>query len=279
MKGKMPPEKVVESKVLGQYPHYFSIPIFYTKHNRRINSGTISLLAGKEDYFIGLTCWHIIEDFLIKSKEDSEIKFYVGSLEINPIQLLIAHDKELDLATLKLSKGCQNLLKAKSFPSIGSQRVNEIYQEEVQEGDVVTLGGLPGEWVNKLTFETFSIVNCKVHSASASSFSCTVEDSNNWPTVQDQAYPQRKAKDLLKPGGLSGGPVFIETKTEGGIVTYPLAGIIYEGNYIMNSPTLVLSIRPAKFVKLNGEIVRDFATSCNLNLQKGANAIEGIQEN
>jgi len=77
------------------------------------------------------------------------------------------------------------------------------------------------------------------------SYSCTVDDSNNWPVLQEDIYRLRSPKDLHAPGRLSGGPVFIEVTSEGCLVHYELAGIIYEGNYIMGSTHLVQFIKRA----------------------------------
>lgn len=259
---KIPKNKLGEWDVLGKFPHYFSTPIFITdKKSRQVNNGTLTLLKTPRGYF-GVTCWHVIENYLQRKNEN--FSFQIGSLEVDPERLLIDHDPKLDLATLGLDEDMRKAFISKSCPEMGSQTLREIYQGEVKVGDKITLGGLPGKWVEypqkAPRFETFSIIEAIVVSSGASQYACSVSDPNSWPVIQSKIFSPRPVKDLLDPGGLSGGPVFIELVSSAGLVYYEFAGIIYEGSFIMESTTLVLKIRPARFIQTNGKIQRDIGT-------------------
>lgn len=279
----IPKEKIGECKILGRYPHLFSSPIFYVDYeSNTIKNGTLTLINIDDHGLIGITCSHVIDEYLLGIEQGRRFSFQVGRLPINPQQLLIDHDKDLDLVTLRLNDRLLPWLRGRSFPEMGSQPVSKIYQGEVKKDDTIILGGLPGKFVeyklqDTLIFTTFSIGRRQVNSASAIQYSCVVNDPNSW-AVHEEIYSFPPPKDLLDPGGLSGGPVFIEVTAEGGLVHYELAGIIYEGRFPMGGTTLVLEIRPAKLIKPNGEIQRDFAAHCNLTQEEGATAIEGMLE-
>lgn len=146
-------------------------------------------------------------------------------------------------------------LKSPSHPGIGGHQVQNIYASEVKINETITLGGFPGEWKhyhqNRIQFETFSLGPSKVTSSTLDQFGCQVNTPNDLPW-----HDNKKGKDLQHPGGLSGGPALIEITSEGGIVHYELAGIIYEGQLIFEN-TLVLRCRPAKFICPNGQIICD----------------------
>lgn len=279
MQTGIPKEKLGECKMLGKYPHLFSTPIFFADpRNQKIHNGTLTLLR-IDGNLIGVTCWHVIEPYLKRKEEGENLTFYLGSNTVNPEAILIDHDAELDLATLRLNEHMLPRFKGTSFPEIGSQQITNIYQAEVKKGDIVIFGGLPGRWVQqpsrgRVQFETFSVGRCPVYSAGTYKYACEIIDPNSWPTQQEEHYVAPPAKNLYHMGGLSGCPAFVETVSD----KYEFAGIVYEGVFPMGGTTLVFFIRPARLIKSDGTIQRDFAARCNSMQQEGAGAIEGMLE-
>lgn len=267
MKRGIPKEKLGECVIFGKYPHWFSTPIFSANlANNTVNNGTLTLFNSPNG-IIGITCWHVINDYLIRVEKEKNLIFQIGENIVRPENILIDYNQELDLATLRLSKEMLPRIRGKSDPTMGSQYISTIYQNDIKVGDTIILGGLPGKWVESpqqgfMRFETFSIGSYKVKSASLNHYACQLDDFNDWP-VQETTFKHRPVKELLHPGGLSGGPVFVEVTSEAGLMHLELAGIIYEGSFPMQSTSLVLLIRPAKFIQIDGTIKADYTNYCN----------------
>lgn len=142
-------------------------------------------------------------------KEYKNPLFQIGAVKLDPFSQLIAENKRLDLATIKL-----NFVQAEAITSGGE--IGSLFFEprswppqSLVEGDFIAFGGFPGQWrkeiaFDELEFPTFSSGACIVSQVADDRFACQFE-REYWVTALniDNRDP------LYNLGGMSGGPAFI----------------------------------------------------------------------
>jgi hypothetical protein len=253
------PEKIEEAKrlaagplgeKLAKYPLLFSKAAFFgerpAKHKSTyVRNGTVTLV----DFGTGpiaITCAHVISDYRKLLKTNERALFQLGNVEFDPLSQLIAEDKRLDLATIRLTP-----TQAKAITREGE--IGACFFQPVSwpppslsEGDFIAFGGFPGRWrerraFDKLVFPSFSSGACRVASVAEDRFACQFE-RDYWVT----AFDIDKREDLEDLGGLSGGPAFIHRG-----LYWDFAGVIYE----FSNDYDIMLLRPAHLFNPDGSII------------------------
>ncbi len=238
---------------LSRYPLRHALPLcIYNPEDKNsfLSNGTVTFFE-LEEYIIGITCQHILEEYDQKIKENKGLKFQIGQLIFDPYDYLFQQSK-LDLIIFKFPKIAEKQLKPEIDRGFGNFLIQEIYNQELKVGQFVAVGGFPGVWRekpsedNRLVFKSASMLG-HVTSSCEDQFCCRMENVNSWYKGLDNV-----GKNLTKAGGFSGGPVFVIN--EEGIIYPTFAGIIYEGDFYPGTDILMLFVRPAKYIQMNGLI-------------------------
>lgn len=120
----------------------------------------------------------------------------------------------------------------------------------VKEGDWLTLGGFPGAFreydgKNECIYDSFSYGGSEVNH-------CTEEKIYASFDIDSCLLSGRRSSEEMPDlGGVSGGPVFIPSNTEMGLLNYQLAGIFYK----IGDDFQLAKIKPASLIDDNGVIV------------------------
>lgn len=215
-----------------------------------INSGSMTLFESSKG-IIGITCSHVIEEYEAKSLQGVCCLIEVGMLKIDLTKHLVSRHQTLDLATFLFTT--QEYEQMKLDDEIGNNCLSIIYNKAINVGDFITIGGYPGQWrdqINKTTirFDSFSFAGCSVATSFPDSFTCRIEDLNEWP----RTFDNHNRSIPSDPGGLSGGPILMHKLAESGFFHWELAGIITEGLFF--DDTLVIYGVPAKYIKPDGSV-------------------------
>jgi len=232
---------------LAEFPLRFAAPVFFADipakgKQPKANNGTITLIKFGER-FLGVTCFHVLDKYRKQLSQDPNRVFQIGNVRLAPLDRLIDESKDLDLATLDLTG-----LEASKI--MVDRELNYFEPAHwppnpISAGEFVALAGFPGVWREhpghrKVSFASFSLGATIVTDATQRTIVCSLE-RNYW--IQSLGPPM--AADLMKAGGLSGGPVF---KWAG--LAADLVGIIYE--YSASDDYLL--IRSSRFICEDGTI-------------------------
>ena len=236
---------------VSKFPLRFAKPLFFgdqpTKDKpSNVNNGTVTLVDfGKGP--IGITCAHVLSDYRGKLRDKGAALFQIGNLKLDPLEQLVAEDKELDLATVALTKDQADIITGDG--EIGAYFFKpDLWPTPLLEKDsFVAFGGFPGKWRERisddeLVFNTFSVGSCQVASVSLDHFVCQFE-REYWVKSLDL----QNREDINDLGGLSGGPAFILKQLH-----WEFVGVIYEF-----SPEFdLIYLRPSNLIAENGAINR-----------------------
>lgn len=156
-----------------------------------------------------VTCAHVLDEYSERWKSGKAL-IRVGDVRISSSQLA-AFDKDLDLATIRLSD-------RQAADLVSEDRIaTQFYEpprwplDRAKEGEWVAVGGYPGQWrrqrpeARELVLAYYGIGATPVTSVSERQFGCQFE-REHWTWISRDA----ELPDLTALGGLSGGPVFAE---------------------------------------------------------------------
>lgn len=214
---------------MAKFPLRFCKPVFFGLPPRRgvpaaVMNGTGTLLRVRDNYFI-ITCDHVISEYERLKAEDDRHVFGVGNCSFDPTQQLIARDRTLDYAVIKIT-GQQAPRVIGGSGGIGEAffPIHEWPLTSAAVGEFVAYGGFPAELQRvqsetEVNFGTYSSGACRISDSHGDYLACEFE-REYW--IQHFGEPEPE-----KIGGLSGGPVFV-IRHRGGLMTYQFAGIIFQ---------------------------------------------------
>lgn len=240
-----------------KFPLEFCAPFFFgdprEKCDENLGNGTLSLLE-IDGNKLGITCKHVIDGYREEKAQNTDLQCYIGDALINPEELLISENKELDICVFDLtdiSSGnitTHGEIKSNFFRRDGEWPCPKLH--ELKEGDFLIFGGYPGirrdrknmQWIE---FGSDSTGGARITSVSEELIRCEYDKEKAYISYDEDG------KAFMKPGGMSGGPAFICWPEA--IAKYSFVGIIknglsYEGDYG------VFEILPASFLKADGTI-------------------------
>lgn len=230
----------------------YSVPIFWTGSGKVLNNGTAFVLNTGESIFL-VTAAHVYEDYIKAKEEGKTTNCQLSNIEFDLEERRISNNKptSMDIATFSITEqeietldksvlhGCQ-----KSWPPA---RPNE--------GEAVVIAGYPGierieEKKQECNFGLHSF-NTPVSSVSDRHVGCSFE-RQYWVDLLGNGLPE----NLYNLGGISGAPAITLEKSESGIVSWRLVGVVYEAKA---SEVLgeILLIHHAEYINPNGT-VRDY---------------------
>jgi hypothetical protein len=223
-------------------PAYFGVPPS-REHPVVVNSGTASLLDLRGD-LLAVTCHHVIEGYRRKLDEDRRCLFAIGNCYFDPLAQLVAEDRAIDVAVLRLTAEQGAAITRKSngmgeaFYQLGGWPPSA-----ANVNDFVTYGGFPGDLRQRisfaeLSFGSYSSGACRVTDVHADYITCEFE-REHW--VRSSVEPEPESL-----GGLSGGPVFAIRHSPADVITYEFAGVIFR----MHESTESLYIRQARAIPI-----------------------------
>jgi hypothetical protein len=236
---------------LAKFPLRFASAVFFGQPPSRdapagVNNGTVTLMnlgAGP----IAVTCAHVLAEYRDLRESGKYAVFQIGNVNLDPLAQVIAEDRNIDLATIRLSEGQAARIRKDGLFDTSFFEPSTWPPPPVKESDVVALGGFPGTWretrsFNELDFPSFSIGATMVTCVAEDHIACQFDrDRWLWP------YRADGLKDLRDLGGLSGGPAFVHRGLH-----YDFVGIIYE----FNSEFDIMLLRPAHFIRADGLLER-----------------------
>ena len=228
----------------------YTIPVFWVDKKDVVNNGTAFILDTGDSIFV-VTAAHVFEDY-VKAKHDvGIISCQLSNIDFELEERLISciGSKTMDIATFSITeKEIEqidiNVLRGsqKSWPPV-----------KPNEGESVIVAGFPGvERIGKGKQEfSFGLVcfNTPVTSISDRHFGCLFE-REYWIDTFGNGFPE----ELYNLGGISGAPVIALEKSEGNIVTWRLAGIVYEAN-ASEMMGEISFIHHSSFIKSDGIVV------------------------
>ena len=241
---------------LSEQPLQYALPVYFGNNRGKIISNGTGVLIETDNELIGVTALHCITGYEEGIRTDPNIKFYFGSYTINPLEYEIARSEKLDLVTFKFPKKLHSLIIWTPNDSSAKLTVaiDDIHQEELQPDSIVTFGGFAGSCRRQpqnhyVLFGKISFGPCGVTNAGPLQINCRLEKVNNW--IQTHYMDC----DFTNVGGLSGGPMFVATRSQGGIWYQKLAGFVFEGKYYKDDDLLYIVITPARVLQKTGHIV------------------------
>lgn len=241
-------------KEMTKFPLKFASSIFFghkpyaTSRNSILNNATATLV----DFGRGpmaITCFHVLDVYRKELNEDNQMIFQIGNLKIDPLNKIIDECERLDLVTIDL-KG-ENTQEIGDGGEISSCFFSPVSwpPQGIKNGDFVAFGGFPGRWRQHLSqkevmFDSFSSGACAVASVREDTIVCQFE-REYWV----YSFNLRPGEELHDIGGLSGAPVFIWRD-----LYFELIGIIYQFSEAYD----LMYVRPSKFIRVDGTIIKDF---------------------
>ncbi|PIF13352.1 S1 family peptidase [Janthinobacterium sp. 13] len=208
-------------------------------------NGTAFLLNCGQDSFL-VTAAHVYEGYLDAQKKYPQLRSYVGDIEFCFTDRLICHlgSSILDIVTFRITT--DEIARLKKQVAYGSSD----WLRPVVEHDGVLFGGYPGKERNQRLPEEVNFgMYVGLTPASSSSerhFGCVLEH-DEWIDAIGNGIPQ-EGYDL---GGVSGGPAFRVHENEIGIITWTIAGVIYNASSVLADIVLCNHIH---FVKPDGTL-------------------------
>jgi hypothetical protein len=194
--------------------------------------------------FIGITCQHVLVRYRELLETHANIIFQVGQAQFNPVQYLIAEDKERDLVTIDVTSFVNKIEEGRK-----SSFIEPVSWPpgEVSEKDVICLAGFPGIWREKLSlghlrFFSFSTGATFVQSVGDERFAVR-------PKAEEGIVTIDRGMVLGSLGGMSGGPVFCWRKK--GLLWAEFVGFIYEHQETFD----IMLVRAAKVLNRDGTFV------------------------
>jgi hypothetical protein len=195
---------------LSIYPMRFAAGVFIGPTRRSLpfpsNSATATLLR-LQGRPLAVTCSHVIERYRSRPIH-SEPGFWIGSLQLDPLERLITEDRQFDIGVVDLSGLDLSLISEGG--EIGSAVVDPATWPPVAPtpGDFICFGGFPGIWrqqprLEEVVFKSFSHGASEVTSVGENYVVCHL-NRDYWVSCRGT-----RGLDLYAFGGMSGGPAFI----------------------------------------------------------------------
>ncbi|MCW9012291.1 MAG: hypothetical protein OQL06_00795 [Gammaproteobacteria bacterium] len=244
------PEEVQKEylKIAGSY----SAPIFWADSNNVLSNGTAFVLNTGEHTFV-VTAAHVYESY-IEAKEEgkatncqlSNIDFYLEERRISD-----KTSESMDIATFSITE--EEIKSLNICVLHGSQETWP--PTRPNEGEAIVVAGYPGiERIEEKKQEyNFGLhcFNTPASSISERHIGCSFE-RQYWVDIFGNGLPEK----LYNLGGISGAPAITLEKSESGIVSWRLVGVVYQAEA---SETLgeILLIHHAGYINPDGT-VRDY---------------------
>ena len=200
----------------------YSLPLFWTNSKKVLNNGTAFVLNTGQNTFV-VTAAHVYENY-IKAKDKGEASnCQLSNIEFELEERRISNNRSgsMDIATFSIS--------AKEIKSLdksvlqGNQKSWPPARPNKEEAIVVA--GYPG--IERIEEKECNFglhcFNTPVSSVSERHFGCSFE-RQHWVDLFGNGLPE----DLYNLGGISGAPALALDKSEGGVVSWRLAGVVYE---------------------------------------------------
>jgi hypothetical protein len=190
--------------------------LFWRDDEGSLRNGTMTFVStGKE--ILGITAGHVADECLQAYQANPNRQCQVGGAAFDPVSRLIARDKELDLATFRLSE-----------PFVASALVSWASTvswppRAIRAGEIVLYGGFAArrrlEEEGSIDFYFANFIG-RLQSASSERYGLVLNIG------ESQSTGAARIPEHADLGGWSGGPVY---RIEENPLTYlELAGIIYE---------------------------------------------------
>lgn len=217
------PEEVVKQylKIATSY----SIPLFWGKSDLGISAnGTAFILDTGECKFV-VTAAHVYRSY-IEQKHKEEVNFCQLSklnFDLESRLISIPESEEIDIATFDISDD--------EIESIGANVLRGSNQSwpppRPNEGNMVVVSGFPGLERIRKEDDYYSLgyycFNTPVNTISNRHFGCSF-DRRYWKDALGKGFPPEN----YDMGGISGAPAIALIKSEAEVVSWRLAGIVYE---------------------------------------------------
>ena len=198
---------------LAKYPMLFSKAAIIGERpaqqkTTQVRNGTVTLIKFGTAPF-AVTCSHVISCYRKFLETFESALFQVGNIEFDPLLQLVAEDRQMDLATIRLTSDQAEAITREG--EIGSCLFEPASwpPQPLRAGDFIAFGGFPELWrerrgFEELIFPSFSIGACMVASVTEDQIACQFE-REYWV----KSFDIDKRPDLDKLSGMSGGPAFI----------------------------------------------------------------------
>lgn len=245
---------------VSQYMIPFAFGYGPDPDNYDFNSGTTSLIDLGCGPF-ALTCDHVagkLQQFREMHKDKINAQLYIGGAT-GIDRRIIARDKDLDIATLELSKNELSLIPYNQNVC-GTKFIKQIYNENIKEGDVVVVAGFPGAptWRYKNDINNlFSFHPCVCFAEVVSVNIHHIICQTDYRIYEHEFSHKLTLTD--DPTGMSGGPAFIMHRVNGMHVC-SFVGIISDGKF-MERNVLTMYIKLAKRLNSDGTIRQDIVST------------------
>lgn len=185
----------------------FAVPIWFGKrtpnsHLLTLRNGTGALLA-LDGRYLATTCHHVVEEYRTERSSGNADFFYIADVTLDPETAIVDEDSDSDLITLDISGlvgrssrlASVNFFSPPRWPPAG-----------VEEGDLITFVGFPGEWreqvaASHVNFHSFAYGGI-IDSTGATRILTRLLLEQAKIIVQTKSGPS-----LV--GGISGAPVFV----------------------------------------------------------------------
>jgi hypothetical protein len=203
----------------------YSMPLFWGEVSSGISSnGTAFVLDTGKRVFV-VTAAHVYRSYL-KQKEVGKVDFCQLSnisFELETRLISVPDSGSTDIATFEIS--------VKELAAVGANVLrgsNESWPpKQPKEENMVVVSGFPGLERLKREQDYYSFgyycFNTPVSTISSSHFGCSF-DRKYWKDAIGKGLPPEN----YDMGGISGSPAIALIKSEHGIVTWRLAGVVYE---------------------------------------------------
>lgn len=206
------------------------------------NNGTAFFLnLGAGPFFV--TAAHVYEGYLLAKSKNPNLRCVLGSVEIDLEARCkgFLGSKVVDIATFHIEPN--ELEQTKKHICYGSSK-------RVVEGSAVLIGGFPGREREKVDAQEYSFglyaALTAVNSSSDRHFGCVL-DRASWVDTLGQGLPD-VGYDM---GGMSGGPAFLFQESAEGVITWDLAGVIYNSSTAIGE---VLFCYHSEFIEQDGSL-------------------------
>jgi hypothetical protein len=225
----------------GEFPLLFARAVVF---GQPPNSGTATL-ADLGSGPIAITCAHVLARYRDLRDCGRNVPFQIGNLTLDPIAQLVAEDPGMDLATIRLSDRQAAILRDDGVSGGSIFRPRTWPPPAVKTGDIIALGGFPGDWrvrsaIDELEFRGYGVGATSVSSVSETQFACQFDrDRWVWSFRLDGLAGQPEL------GGMSGGPAFLYNG-----LRFDLVGIISE----FSSSIDIMFLKPARLIRFDGTL-------------------------
>ncbi|MBU3021585.1 hypothetical protein [Aestuariibacter sp. A3R04] len=249
----MSPIKESES-VLKEYLKIatsYSIPLFWgTMESGIAQNGTAFILDTGVKKFV-VTAAHVYRSYIKQKNEGNASICQLGKLvlDLDKRLLSIPKSKDIDIATFEIHDD--------EIETIGSNVLrgsNQVWPpSRPEQENMVVVSGFPGveRKKNAVDYYTFGYYcfNTPINTVSDRHFGCSF-DREYWVDAIGKGMPP----DNYDMGGISGAPAIALIRSEVGIVTWRLAGVVYEATASEMLGEIMFA-HHADFIQADGSII------------------------